>query len=170
MSARCTRQLCFQQYCTEHRYTLSVVAILERFPKVYLRYLRQIMRISWKDHIPGCILWRISQRETSSWWTTAAIQRCSQTTPKGYTHHRRQLAWETLAQDRQQWRQAIPKGKSHIEETLSQKYQHDHNLRHGFPHASASIIFCVNCGRGFKSQIRLFSHQRAKHVTDKTLH
>ena len=62
------------------------------------------------------------------------------------------------------------KGKSHIEEKLSQKYQHDHNLRHGFPDASAPIIFCVNCGRGFKSQIGLFYHQRAKHVTDETLH
>ena len=29
--------------------------------------------------------------ETSSWWTTAAIQRCSQTTPKGYTHRHRHL-------------------------------------------------------------------------------
>ena len=27
--------------------------------------------------------------------------------------------WETLAQDRQQWRQAIHKGKSHIEEKIS---------------------------------------------------
>ena len=55
--------------------------------------------------------------------------------------------WETLAQDRQQWRQAIHKRKSHIEEKISQKYQHDHNLHHGFPDASAPIIFCVNCGR-----------------------
>ena len=77
---------------------------------------------------------------------------------------------ETLAQDRHQWRQAIHTGKSHIEEKISQKYQHDHNLRHGFPDASAPIIFCVNCRRGFKSQIGLFSHQRAKHVTDETLH
>ena len=96
--------------------------------KVHLRHLRQILQISWKDHIPnvevlrranmssieatltafqlrwtghsihmndsrlpGCILWRINRRETSSWWTTAAIQRCNQTTPKGYTHHRRPL-------------------------------------------------------------------------------
>ena len=75
--------------------------------------------------------------------------------------------WETLAQDRQQWRQAIHNRKSHIEEKLQQKYQHYHNLRHGHPGASAPVIFCVNCGRGFKSQIGLFSHQRAKHVTDK---
>ena len=94
-----------------------------KLSKVHLRYLRQILQISWKDHIPnvevlrranmssieatltasqlrwtghiirmkqitkGCILWRINRRETSSWWTTAAIQK----TPKGYTHHRRPL-------------------------------------------------------------------------------
>ena len=95
--------------------------------------------------------------ETSSWWTTATIQRCNQTTPKGYTHHRRPLG--DSCQDRQQWRLAIHKGKSHIEENISQKYQHDHNFRHGFLDASAPTIFCVNCGRGFKSQIGLFSHQ-----------
>ena len=61
--------------------------------------------------------------------------------------------WETLAQDRQQWRQAIHTGKSHIEEKIQQKYQHDHNLRHGLPDPSAPVIFCVNCGRGFKYQI-----------------
>ena len=93
----------------------------------------------------------------SSWWTTAAIQRCSQTTPKGYTHHTEY--WETLAQDRQQWRQAIHTGKSHIEERISQKYQLDHNLRHGFPDASASIICCVNCGRGFKMDYSLTNEQ-----------
>ena len=27
--------------------------------------------------------------------------------------------------------------KTHNEENISQKYQHDHNLRHGFPEASA---------------------------------
>ena len=53
--------------------------------------------------------------------------------------------WETLAQE---WRQAIHKGLT----------------------LSAPIIFCVNCGRGFKSQIGLFSHQRAKQITDETLH
>ena len=78
--------------------------------------------------------------------------------------------WETLAQDRQQWRQVIHKGKRHIEENVSQKYQHDHNYRHGFPDASAPTIFCVNCGRGFKAQIGLLSHHRANHVTDETLH
>ena len=32
-SARCRRQLCFQDYGTQHRHTLSTVAILENFPK-----------------------------------------------------------------------------------------------------------------------------------------
>ena len=32
-SARCTRQLCIQHSCTQHRHTLSIVAILENFPK-----------------------------------------------------------------------------------------------------------------------------------------
>ena len=73
--------------------------------------------------------------------------------------------WETLTQDRQQWRQSIHKGKSLIEGKISQTYQHDHNFRHGFPDASVPIIFCVNCWRGFTSQIELFSHQRANHVT-----
>ena len=78
--------------------------------------------------------------------------------------------WEALAQDRQQRRQAIHKGKKHIKENISKTYQHDHNLRHGFLDVIAPIIFCVNCGRGFTSQIGLFSHQQAKHVTDETLH
>ena len=77
--------------------------------------------------------------------------------------------WETLAQDRQKWRQVIHKEKSHIEEKISQKYQHDHNIRNGFPDASAPVIFCVNCGRGFTAQIGLISHRRAKHM-DETLH
>jgi len=42
--------------------------------------------------------------------------------------------WEALAQDRQQW---MHKGKSHIEENISKKYKHDHNLHHSFPDASA---------------------------------
>ena len=77
--------------------------------------------------------------------------------------------WEILAQDREQWRQAIHNGKSHIEENIFKKYQHDHNLRHGLPDASAPVIFCVNCWRGLKAHIGLFSHQRAKHATDETL-
>ena len=52
--------------------------------------------------------------------------------------------WETLAKDRQQWRQAIHKGKNHIEENISQKYQRDHYLRNGFPNTSAPIIFSVS--------------------------
>ena len=49
--------------------------------------------------------------------------------------------WETLAHERKQWRQAIHKGKSHIEEKIQQKqYQHDHNLRHGLSDASAPVI------------------------------
>ena len=32
-SARCTRQLCFQHYCTQQRYTFSTVATLDNFPK-----------------------------------------------------------------------------------------------------------------------------------------
>ena len=47
--------------------------------------------------------------------------------------------WETLAQGRQLWRQAIHKGKSHIEEHIYQKYQHDHNLRHGLPDVYAHV-------------------------------
>ena len=43
----------------------------------------------------------------TSWWTTAAIQRYTQTTPKPLDH------WETLAKDRQQWRQAIHRKKPH---------------------------------------------------------
>ena len=77
---------------------------------------------------------------------------------------------ETLAKYRQQWIQAIHTGQSHIEEKIQQKYQHDQNLRHGLPDPSAPVVFCVNCGRGFKSQIGLFSHQRTKHVTDEPLH
>ena len=104
----------------------------------------------------------------ASWWTTAAIQRCSQATPKGYIHNRRP-AGRPLHKINNSWRQAIHKGKSHIEENISQKCQHDHNLRRSFPDASAPVIFCVNCGGGFKSQIGPFSHQRPKHVTDETL-
>ena len=102
------------------------------------------------------------------WRTMAAIQRCSEMTPNGYTHHRRPLADSCTRST------TVEAGhshrKSHNEEKISPKYQHDHNLCHGFPDASAPIILCVNCGRGFKSQIGLFSHQRGKHVMDETLH
>ena len=62
--------------------------------------------------------------------------------------------------------------KSHIEENISQKYQHDHNVRPGFPDASAPIVFCVNCGRGFKSQINLTilsPTSKARHGRNPTL-
>jgi len=90
------------------------------------------------------------------------IQRCSQMTPKGYTYHRKQLGDSCT--------RSTTVETSDIEENISQKYQHDHNLRHCFPDASAPIIFCANCRRGFKAQIGLFTHQLAKHVTDETLH
>ena len=123
-----------------------------------------LWRIVSQQITKGCILWRINRRETSSWWTTAAIQRCSQTTPKGYTHLGDPCTRSTTVEA------GHTQGKSHIEEKILQKYQHDHNLRHSLPDPSAPVIFCVNCGRGFKSQTGLFSHQRAKHVTDEPLH
>ena len=54
-----------------------------------LRWTGHIIRMNDNDNqrlysVENC------RRETSSWWATAAIQRCSQTTRKGYTHHRRQ--------------------------------------------------------------------------------
>ena len=126
-SAMCTRLVLPTLLYSAETYT--TVATLENFLKVYLRHLRQILRITWKDHIPNVEVLRranmssidatltatqlrwtghitrmndnrlpqavfyggISQRETSSWWTTAAIQRCSQTTHKGYTHRDRHL-------------------------------------------------------------------------------
>ena len=170
--------------------------------KVHLRHLRQILQISWKDHIPNVEVLRranMSSMEatlTASQlrWTGHIIRMNDSRLPKAVFYgeltegkrlrggqrlrYKRHLKathitvdhWETLAKDRQQWRQAIHTGKSHIEEKIQQKYQHDHNLRHGLPDPSAPVIFCVNCGRGFKSQIGLFSHQRAKHVTDEPLH
>ena len=64
----------------------------ETFSCFRLYSLRPEYRLTWRARLyyisNGCILRRISQRETSSWWTTAAIQRCSQTTPKGDTHGR----------------------------------------------------------------------------------
>ena len=77
--------------------------------------------------------------------------------------------WETLAQDRQRWRQAIHKGKSHIGEAISQKYQHDHNLRHGFPDASVPIIVCVNCGRGLLNWTILSPTSKARNGRNPTL-
>ena len=60
---------------------------------------------------------------------------------------------ETLAHDRQQWRQAIHTGKSHIEENISQKYQHDHNLRHGFPDASAPSSSVSTAGEALNHKL-----------------
>ena len=177
-----------------------------KLSKVHLRHLRQILQISWKDHIPYVKVLRRANMSTIEAtltasqlrWTGHIIRMNDSRLPKAVFYGeltegkrlrygqrlrykdviKRHLKaihitvdhWETLAKDRQQWRQAIHTGKSHIEEKIQQKYQHDHNLRHGLPDPSAPVIFCVNCGRGFKSQIGLFSHQRAKHVTDEPLH
>ena len=162
---------------------------------MHLRHLRQILQISWKDHIPNVEVLRranlcsIEATLTASQlrWTGHIIRMNDSRLPKAVFYGeltkgkrlrggqrlrhkdvvKRHLKaihitvdhWKTLTQDRQQSRQTIHKGKSHIEENISQKYQHDHNLRHGLPDASAPVIFCVNCGRGFKSQMGLFSHQ-----------
>ena len=37
------------------------------------------------------IITDVVPRYLDTWWTTAAIQRCCETTPKDYTHHRRPL-------------------------------------------------------------------------------
>ena len=58
--------------------------------------------------------------EMSSWWTTAAIQRCSQTTSKGYTHHRRHLGDSCTRSTTGGRLLSINKERSHIEETISQ--------------------------------------------------
>ena len=202
-SARCTRQLCFQHYCTQQRHTLSIVAILENSPKC----ISDIYDISCGSHgkITFQMLEILRRANMSSIeatltasqlrWTGHIIRMNDSRLPKAVFYGeltegkclrggqrlrykdvvKRNLKathitvdhWETLAKDRHQWRQAIHTGKSHIEEKIQQKYQHDHNLRHGLPDPSALVIFCVNCG--FKSQIGLFSHQRAKHVTDEPL-
>ena len=44
-------------------------------------------------------------------------------------------------------------GKIHIEEKLTQKYQHEHNRRHGLLGAFIPTVFCDDCGRGFVAQI-----------------
>ena len=172
-----------------------------KLSKVHLRHLRQILQISWKDHIQNVEVLRranmssIEATLTASQlrWTGHIIRMNDSRLPKAVLYgelteggqrlrykdivkrhikatHITVDHWETFAKDRQQWRQAIHRGKSHIEEKIQQKYQHDHNLGHGFPDPSAPVTFCVNYGRGFKSQIGLFSHQRAKHVTDEPLH
>ena len=67
--------------------------------------------------------------------------------------------WEFTAHDRQKWRRAIHQRKIRIEE----KYQHEHDRRHGLLGASIPTVFCDNCGRGFVAQIGLNSHRTAKH-------
>ena len=66
--------------------------------------------------------------------------------------------WEPIAHDRQKWRRAI----HHIEEKLTEKYQLEHDRRHGLLGASIPTVFCDDCGRGFVAQIGLNYHRRAK--------
>ena len=51
-SGRCTRQLCFQHYCTQQRHTLSIVAILENSTKcisdIYDKSCRSHGKITFK--------------------------------------------------------------------------------------------------------------------------
>ena len=71
--------------------------------------------------------------------------------------------WKSTAQDRQQCRRAIHQGNINIEEKLTQKYQHEHDRRHGLPDVSMPTVFCDDCGRGFVAQIGPNSKRRAKH-------
>ena len=48
--------------------------------------------------------------------------------------------WEPIAHDRQKWRRAIHQGKTHIEEKLTKKYQHEHDRRHGLLGASIPTV------------------------------
>ena len=102
--------------------------------------------------------WLFLLLEQQCLWHDDVTQRCSLKAT-----HIAIDTWETLAQDRQQWRQAIHKWKSHTEEKISQKYQHDHNLRYGLPDALAPRIFCIYCDRDFAAQIGLISHRWEKH-------
>ena len=52
-SARCTRQLCFQHYCTVAQTYTLYRRHFRKLSKLHLRHLRQILQISWKDHIPN---------------------------------------------------------------------------------------------------------------------
>ena len=110
----------------------------------------------------GCILWRISRREVSSWWTTATIQRCCQTKPNGYKCHRRPLG-DACTRSTTVEAGHSQRKKPYWRIYISQKYQHDHNLRHGFPDASAPIIFYVNCGRGVSTEIGLIPPMNKAH-------
>ena len=66
--------------------------------------------------------------------------------------------WESTAQDRQQWRRVIHQGEIHIEENITQNYQHEHDHWHSLLGASIPTVFCDDCGRGFVAQIGLNSH------------
>ena len=116
--------------------------------KVHLRHLRQILRISWKDHIPNVeVLRRANMSSIEATLTASQLRWTGHITrmndsrfpkavlAKGKCLHggqrlrykdvvKRHLKathitvdnWEIIAQDLQQWKQAIHKGKSHIEE------------------------------------------------------
>ena len=121
---------------------------------MHFRHLRQILQISWKDHIPNVEVLRranmssiVTTLTASQFlWTRHIIRMNDRRLPKAVFYGeltkgkrlrggqrlrykdvvKRHLKathitvdhWETLAQDRQQRRQAIHKGKSHIEEML----------------------------------------------------
>ena len=131
----CTRQLCFQHYFIQQRHTLSNVAIL-----VHRQHLRQILRISWKDHVPNIEVLRMAKMCSVEVTLTASQLRWNghSRLPKAVFYGelvkwkrlrggqwlrykdvvKRHLKatyitvdyWETIAQDRQHWRQAIHKG------------------------------------------------------------
>ena len=57
-----------------------------------LRWTAHIIRMN-DSRLPKAVFYGelAKGKRLNSWWTTAAIQRCRQTTPKRYTHHRRHL-------------------------------------------------------------------------------
>ena len=175
---------------------------IRKLSQVHLRHLRQILRISWKDHISNIDVLRLANMSsieailTASQlrWTGHVTRMSSDRLPKAVfygelssgkrlrggqrlrykdvlkrhlkTTHIPVNTWEPIAYDRQKWRRAIHQGKIHIEEKLTQKYQHEHNRRHGLLRASLPTVFCDDCGRSFVAQIGLTSHRRAKHTMD----
>ena len=164
---------------------------IRKLSQVHLWHLRQILRISWKDHILNVEVLRranmssIEATPTASQlsWSGHIMHMNDSRLPKAEflgeltkgkhlhdgpwlrykdvvkrhlkTTHIAINTWETLAQGGEQWRQAIENGKSHIEENISQNYQHHHNLCHGLPDASAHAVFCINCGRDSAAQTGL---------------
>ena len=170
---------------------------IRKLSQVHLRHLRQILWISWKDHISNIDVLRQANMSsieailTASQlhWTGHVTRMSSDRLPKavfyGELSSGKRLhggkdvlkihlkatvnTWEPIAHDRQKWRHAIHQGKIHIEEKLTQKYQHEHNRRHGLLGASIPTVFCDDCGRGFVAQMGLNSHRRAKHK-DTPLH